>query len=77
MLNKYIDKINKQKSTPQTVISKDGHFIGNFPPDTITSQSCRTQRDLMPFKSCKKHLKKTRGFCCLGPSFSLEKSVFK
>lgn len=37
MLKKYIDKINNQKSNPQIVLPKDGHFIGNFPPKSITS----------------------------------------
>lgn len=37
MLNKYVNKINKQKSTPQIVFSKDGHFISNLPPNSITS----------------------------------------
>lgn len=37
MINKYMNKINKQKSAPQIVLSKDGHFVGNLPPNSITS----------------------------------------
>lgn len=37
MSNKYLNKITKQKSTPQILLSKDGYFIGNLPPNSITS----------------------------------------